>query len=199
MTRRGKLALAALFIIVEIVLYALIARLPRPSASLALGIDEAVPFVPWLIVVYVLKPLLLLGALALTWRKPMHYRAMVSGLIAVTAASELVFLIQPTYPPRPAALGDSALERFTAWIYAVDGPANEFPSIHVSQSVFIMLFALSRMARPWAFPAAGLAASIALTTVLVKQHTLLGLLGGLIIGIAAFLVVRKRALPQPAS
>jgi hypothetical protein len=198
-THRGRLVLLAAFILAEMVLYAVIARLPRPPVSLATGLDGLVPFIPELIVIYVLKVPLVFGALLITYRKPAVFKPLALGLIAVTVLSELVFLVQPTYPPRPADLADTGLESFIAWVYETDGPANEFPSIHVSQSVFLLLFALATMASGWVVPVVGLSGMIAATTVLVKQHTVFGLLGGLLVGTLVFAAICRKYFRMPAT
>jgi membrane-associated phospholipid phosphatase len=191
---RERLALFALFILVEIVFYTIIGRLPRPAAVLATSLDNGIPFVPAVMLLYVLKPLLVFGALLMTYRNPTAYKRMAIGLIGVTLLSEVIFLVQPTLSPRPDVGGDGFADRLTAMVYALDGPANEFPSIHVSQSVFIMLYALTFTSQ-FVLPVVGFTAAMALSTLFVKQHTLLGLIGGILVGTLVFGYVKRKLPP----
>jgi membrane-associated phospholipid phosphatase len=75
-------------------------------------------------------------------------------------------------------------------IYAADQPYNDFPSLHTSLSTIIAIH-WWRLDRRIGIPAAIWTALIVASTVLVKQHYLADLAGGLLLaGVTSLIVMR---------
>ena len=106
------------------------------------------------------------------------------------------FLLPSCQDLRPIIMPRDNL--FTRWIsvlYAIDTNANVFPSGHVVGSVGVALAVWdsaalrNRKAVRWGVTI--LAALICLSTLLVKQHTVLDVLGGLVLSLIAGIFVYR--------
>ena len=89
--------------------------------------------------------------------------------------------------PRPDIAVDGWPRYFFEAIYRVDGPHNLFPSLHVS-SVSYIGFVNWRFCKKFRVLSVIFAVLICLSTLTVKQHAVLDVLGGLSLGWSAFYV-----------
>jgi len=153
--------------------------------------ELSIPFVPAMIYAYAsILVLFLLPPLLLRRHQfPALARAMVS-VILVAAATFLLLPAEPGFQ-RPAQVpGYDAVFRA---LYALDQRYNLVPSLHVACSALCVAALLH--ARPSAAVKLGLllwAALLSLSVVLVHQHHLLDVLGGWLLGLAAFRLVYVR-------
>jgi membrane-associated phospholipid phosphatase len=182
-----RLCFAAGIYAVFFVGYNLVNRLVPMAAcrDLTSSWDRLVPFVPGFVWPFLLAyPLIGLPALLLPTRRDLHRAAV--GMTLLIVLSLVLFVTFPVVVPRPTRLGSS----FSAWLvdrfYALDRPVCGFPSLHVSTAVFSTL-TLWRARVPGAWVYALASASVALSTLFVKQHVLADVLGGMA---AAYLVHR---------
>ena len=155
------------------------------------GWELGIPFVPWLIYVYLsisvlfLLPLFALDETAL-------------GLLARRIAcavliSGVVFLLMPTHLGFPREVSISEQWLLFRIIYAIDPPHNLFPSLHVAYSTLIIAaliahspLTLRRLFLLWL----GL---ICLSVVLVHQHHVLDVPGGLLVAWVSARLVKDRS------
>lgn len=163
----------------------LLARQQDVRRSLAIGLDAAIPFVPWMVVPYASSGLFFTLVFFMV-RTPEQLRVASRRLLLATVAGSLVFVLMPARftlerPPVPDALPAALFD----WLAAVDLPYNQFPSLHVA---FCVIFWVTLR------PLCGLAARIALagwlllvgaSTVLTWQHHVLDVAGGLLLGAVA--------------
>jgi membrane-associated phospholipid phosphatase len=101
-------------------------------------------------------------------------------MIATFLVSYLFFAFLQTYVERPVLTGSDPLTRMIRDVYAGDPPFNDFPSLHVSLSV-IMAIHWWRFSQKLRWPVVILAGLIAISTVMVKQHYVGDIPGGLIL------------------
>jgi membrane-associated phospholipid phosphatase len=98
------------------------------------------------------------------------------------------FLLYPTIAPRPAHVIDAG---FGAWglrfLYSADPPYNCFPSLHVAHSLLSAL-TCHRVHKKVGLVATLCAALVALSTLFTKQHYVLDVVAGMLLGIAAYAV-----------
>lgn len=154
--------------------------------DLSLPFERAIPFVPAAIFGYLLVYLsVLLVFIAIDDRDDWHH-TVVSFLVATSAAYLLFLLLPVRMTMRPDLSGAAgAATTATRFYYLIDLPYNCFPSLHVTYPVLASLVAWRRhpLLR-WVFAAMALA--VAISVVLVKQHYLADVLGGVINGGTSF-------------
>jgi len=109
------------------------------------------------------------------------YRHILAMCLAVLI-SNAVFLLMPTYVPRPEVTGQDVFSQMIRWIYSVDYPYNCFPSQHVCFAALAANAWFLAGPRRWWFHLVNLAGlvAISLSTVFIKQHYTPDILGGLL-------------------
>lgn len=179
--------------------FLLLEALPgRTYWSSQLPLDELIPFVPWLVIPYCLWfPLLIVTGAWLWLRHPEAFRRYMRFLAAAFFLSEAVWCFLPSIQNlRPSLTGETGL--FTgviAGLYRIDTPTNVFPSVHVAGAAGAALAIQDGARDRPALCQCGwiLAALICLSTVCIKQHALLDVLGGLALALCAALPIYRRA------
>jgi len=158
------------------------------------AVDHLIAFWPALLPVY----LSLWGYIALPVLLAKDKRELSSfsfGCAAMTVFALLVFWFVPTAIPNFAV--DTAPGTSLQFLKMVDSAGNAFPSLHVSFSVFTCV-ALARQLRAVGAPAwlravnVAWAVGIVYSTMAVRQHVLIDVLGGLALGVALGVATRQR-------
>ncbi len=129
-------------------------------------------------------------------------RAFIRTQVAVAIVSLLafaVFLAAPMPYPRPPLAARSGCAALLALEWAIDGPRCTFPSLHVAIALVLAL-GTSAEAPRWRWPLLALAAGVSVSTVLVKQHFAVDVLGGAVLGAVGWWAapaVTRRLFRQP--
>lgn len=148
----------------------------RAYHTLSMTWERELPFVPWAIWAYMSiflvfwLPLLVLEREGLIW--------LMKRYVVVTLAAGAAFLAFPTMVTleRPPATGAFAL------LYALDAPYNAAPSLHVAYAV-LMLGSCARVLRGWPRVAElSWLALLVISTWLTRQHQLLDIGTGALLG-----------------
>ena len=122
------------------------------------------------------------------------------GCAAMTALALVVFWFMPTAIPNFTI--DATPGTSLHFLKTVDSAGNAFPSLHVSFSVFACIV-LARQLRDAGAPAwlrlfnVAWAVAIVYSTMAVRQHVLIDVLGGLALGLALGFVSRERSAAAP--
>jgi len=162
------------------------------------AVDHLIAFQPALLPVY----LSLWGYIALPVLLAKDRRELWSfslGCAAMTALALAVFWFVPTAIPNFAV--ETTPGTSLQFLKMVDSAGNAFPSLHVSFSVFACV-ALARQLRAAGAPAwlrivnVAWAAGIVYSTMAVRQHVLIDVMGGFALGVALGVATRERA-PEP--
>ena len=190
----------ALWLPLYLLLFLALERMPLGRYwATQLPVDAHVPFCEWFVIPYCLwYPFLVITGLYLLRRDRAAFRRYMLFLGSTFLLSELIWFLLPNGQDlRPAVLPrENPLTALIAGLYRVDTNTNVFPSVHVLGSVGAALAvwdcrALSEKKLLRAGTAA-LAAVICLSTVLIKQHAVLDVVGGLLLGgLAAWAVYRS--------
>ena len=159
-------------------------------------LDDWIPFVPSFVWFYILWYPLMIGMTL--WLLVRDKRAFVrygwTVILGLTASIAIFFLFPSGQELRPAqAPGSDPAAVLVRAIYAVDTNTNVFPSMHVVGTLAAVRAAwdtrsLSGRAR-WAIAVLGVL--INLSTVFIKQHSALDILGGAILFAAVALPVYR--------
>jgi membrane-associated phospholipid phosphatase len=154
-------------------------------------LDRALPVVPGFAIPY-LSPIPYIGIslLAFLFINVRVYRSAAITMIVVWFISYACYFFLQSYVARPTITGTDPFSALVRGIYAGDRPYNDFPSLHTSLSTIIAIH-WWRIDRRIGALAAVWTALIIASTVLVKQHYLADVAGGLALGaIVSWLVVR---------
>lgn len=169
------------------IFYGILNRPGNHIYSLATNLDMHLPFVPSFIIPYVLwYPFITVVLIALAFKdRSIYFQtliAMCSGLIV----SYIVFALFQTTIQRPDVQAEtSAIHRLIGYVYSHDQPYNCFPSIHVLTSYLMLRGARVFRRSIWLITAA-MSILIIISTVLVKQHVLADIVGGILVAELCF-------------
>lgn len=165
-----------------------------------LPIDAHIPFCEWFVIPYCLwYPFLVIVGVYLLFRDRDAFRRYMLFMGGTFFFSGLLWLLFPNGQDlRPAALpGENPLTHVIAALYRIDTNTNVFPSVHVLGSIGAALAVWD--CRPLEqrhglrAGAVLLAAAICLSTVFIKQHSVLDVVGGLLLGGLAARAVYRRS------
>lgn len=183
--------------------YLILERLPVSGYwATQLSLDSYVPFCEWFVIPYCLwYPLLIGVGITLLGKNPPAFRRYMRFLALTFLISELIWFLfpngqdlRPTTMPR-----DNLLTALISALYQIDTNTNVFPSVHVVGSVgaaLAMWDAFRNRKAIWG-PITVLAILICLSTVFIKQHSLLDLFGGLLLSfVAAIPIYHRSAVPR---
>ena len=165
-----------------------------------LPLDALVPFCPFFVVFYCLwYPLLISVGVYLLSADHSGFRRYMTFLGVSFFLSLLIwFLIPSGQDLRPDLTGQAGFfSRWIAALYGVDTNTNVFPSVHVVGSIgaaWAVWDCQELRRRRWPGPAAtALALLICLSTVLIKQHSILdGVCGAALAAVVGAVVYRRQ-------
>lgn len=162
-------------------------------------LDAAIPFCEWFVIPYVLwfgfvaAPVLLLLLTDIpAFRRLMHHIIITYSMITV------IYVLYPTCQNlRPVVFPrDNFLTRMVQFLYQVDTPTNVCPSLHVVGSMVAARGLIEvKQLRRWGGGIYALALLISISTVLIKQHSLVDVVLALVLYGATYPMVycrRKR-------
>lgn len=150
-----------------------------------LPIDNAIPFLPAFITVYILAYIQWVvgyGLIAIE-SKEVCYRVISSEMISKLICL-VIFLVLPTSMNRPEITGTDMFSKLTQFIYNADTPTNLFPSVHCLES-WILFRTTSKVTahKKWLLPLWGISALLVFASVVfVKQHLILDIPAAIIVG-----------------
>lgn len=155
-------------------------------------LDSRIPVWPGFIFPYVLA----IGwwIFCITWAylhmEDRHWQVFATALIACFLISDIIYIIFPTYVIRPAVQGKDLASLWLKQVYTADKPYNAFPSSHTFTSVLIFLAWSEWKPRlTWLWGLVCL--TILFSILLVHQHYLADLAGGVVLAGGAFYLVKR--------
>jgi membrane-associated phospholipid phosphatase len=168
-----------------------------PHYDFSIPFDRIIPFVPAFIVIYILA--------YVQWGYGIYYlishgRDVCFKFISATMIGEVICLLTFLFVPtalvgnvtRPEIVGNDAFSWMTSVIYSLDEPNNLFPSLHcfASWMCFRGIFYIEREKRNRAYTVFSLVFSLLVfaSTVFVKQHVVVDIIGGVALVEAAILI-----------
>lgn len=186
MKKKATLNLSLLLIIPVInILYSFLNNDNRGYYSLVTEADKAVPLIKAFVLPYLMWYPFIFFFLVYFFKKDVkiYYTTLFSLIIGYLICYFIFFLFQ-TYVPRPVIAGNSILDKLLNIVYMTDKPFNCFPSIHVMSSFIIVLGAmkLNNSNNKIKAVVVILAVSIILSTQFIKQHVLLDVFSGILLG-----------------
>ena len=162
-------------------------------------LDDWIPFVRQFVLIYVLwYPQMLGTTLVLLFKDRRAFVRYARSVVIALSACMLIFVIFPSGQElRPAEVpGSDLTARLLRAIYAADTNTNVFPSMHVvgTLAAVIGIFDSRSAPRGVQWGVAALGVLINASTVLIKQHSVLDILGGVVLYWLVYLAVYR--LPE---
>lgn len=163
-------------------------------------LDDMIPFAEIFVIPYVFWYIYMIGSVAYTFFKDTAaFRRMMYFYMIVFGVSTLVFFFYPTRQDfRPEAFPrDNVLTQTMALLYSMDTNTNVCPSLHVSGSIGAALAFLDTKRFStigWKWTNWIIATLISVSTVFVKQHSVIDVFWGVILSAVAWWIVYKRPI-----
>ena len=162
--------------------------------SLALPVDDRIPFFAPFIIFYILAYMqwiinyLLIAREGKAFCYHFIYGDVISKLFCL-----VFFLFFPTTLVRPEVTGHSICDQLVRLVYQIDAPVNLFPSIHCLESWCCIHAALRMKKTPrWYLPITiVMSFCVIASTLLVKQHVFVDIFGGILVFEAGYYLARK--------
>jgi membrane-associated phospholipid phosphatase len=142
-------------------------------------LDRAIPLVPVMVIPYLsLFPLIIVAAAVFAIADLRRVQALALAVTLALLVSYLVYALAQSYVIRPSPAGGNWLTAGVRYVYSLDRPFNDFPSLHTSLSAIVAVMWLR------IHPRTGVAVAfwcglIIASTVLIHQHYLADVAGGL--------------------
>ncbi len=166
------------------------------------ALDDVIPFCELFVIPYVFWFVYMLGMHAYTFFFDVAAFKKLMAFIMVTYSAALVlFLVFPTAQHlRPEVFPrDNALCRFMGHFYQMDTSTNVCPSLHVVGSMAVMFAAWDTprfQARKWKAAFGIVTALICVSTVFLKQHSVVDVIVGLLFSYAGYRLVYRGGLER---
>lgn len=161
-------------------------------------LDNSIPFCEWFLIPYLFWFVYLAGMhVYLFFRDAAAFRKMMRFIALTYSAALWIFFLYPTCQElRPVVFPrDNFLTRLTAAFYAFDTNTNVCPSLHCVGSMAVVFAAWDTEGlRRWRLPVTALGLLISISTVFVKQHSVLDVFWAMVLCAAAYGAVY--VLPQ---
>lgn len=173
--------------------------------SMHCALDDMVPFCEWFLIPYLFWFVYLIGTIVYTFFFDVSaFKRMMYFIIITYSITMLIYLVFPTCQNlRPTHFArDNVLTRFIAWFYTFDTNTNVCPSIHVLGSVAAMLGLcdckrLQKFGLKLLFVL--LCVLICISTVFMKQHSVLDVLAALPLCVIAYPICYKTRRQEKVS
>ena len=160
-------------------------------------LDDMIPFCEWFMIPYMFWFVFLVGMIAylLLFDVP-AFRRFQYFVMLTYGVTMLVYIIYPTKQElRPEVFPrDNFMTRFIANFYAFDTNTNVCPSLHVVGSMAVAFGAwdTERFRKPvWKTLFMGMALLISISTVFVKQHSIVDVFWAMVLCLTAYVVVYR--------
>lgn len=187
------LGLIKLTVIYYLVFFLLEQREGRVNI-IEVALDRKIPFCEYFIVPYLLWfPYIAICVVyfCLAKGKEKEYDRLIRSLLVGMVVFVLVSLLYPNGQIlRPALGGDNIFEKMVNRLYRVDTPTNIFPSLHAFNSIACCIAVCRNMTgKRYSILRKGtvlLTVSIVLATMFLKQHSILDVLGAILLNMLCY-------------
>lgn len=161
--------------------------------NLGTKVDSIIPFVRFFIVPYNLwYPYIILSLLLLCFSDRKTFFKTIISIDLGLICCYIVYLTFQTTVPRPNIMSEDIFSKLVSLTYSLDAPYNCFPSIHVLTCYLLMKgfyrSATCRIITKTVVFSIGL--TIILSTLFVKQHVILDILGAVMLGEITFYIAK---------
>lgn len=162
-------------------IYNITASLYEKGYSIMLPKEELIPMMPVFIVPYIYWYLYIIIGFAIIGKKnEFQYKNFLLTLYLGMCICYLIYAIFPTEYMRPIVDNSTIFNKLINIIYSMDKPFNCFPSIHVLSTYCVMRFTGKNNKIIYCYTII-VGILIILSTVFIKQHFILDIIGSILI------------------
>jgi membrane-associated phospholipid phosphatase len=146
-----------------------------------LSLDDRIPYRPRWVWIYSFLYYPVIVAINWTVTSPRHFLYVAISYMLLLGFQMVFFLLLPVTTPaewRTCVMGKGSSERFLSFVQSFDARSNSFPSMHTSVAMLTALHLYAQVGSlAFAFPAL-----IALSCLFTKQHYIVDLPAGALLG-----------------
>jgi membrane-associated phospholipid phosphatase len=176
-----RAGIAIILILYFFIVYFFIGKMNHtPEIDGLTFMDDIIPFVPFFIIFYIIGDALFYAPLLFMKTKRELYWAGLNYFF-ILSVSFIFFYLMPIEVVKPAMTGTDLFTKITLMRIGLDTAYNAFPSLHVSLSVFAW-YLFRQVNKKWSAYLLPIFALVIISTVFVKQHIFIDVLGGLAVG-----------------
>jgi len=157
------------------------------TRCLKISLDDKIPFLPWMVWIYSFLYYIMIGYVVITIESiEQGVTFIFAGLVLLTAQGVCFMIFPCTVPPAWRAYQTRTIsEKYLRFIQGVDNGRNCMPSMHCSVAMLVAM-----MIYPvFSYFSFIFVALIALSCLLVKQHQLLDIVPGILLGYLVYILV----------
>jgi membrane-associated phospholipid phosphatase len=176
-----RVGIAIILILYFFIVYFFIGTMEHQNAIDGLMfVDEIIPFIPFFIIFYIIGDALFYAPLLfMKTKRELYWTGL--NYFFILSASFIFFWLLPIQVIKPAMTGTDLFTKITLMRIGLDTAYNAFPSLHVSLSVYAW-YLFRQINKKWSAYLLPIFALVIISTVLVKQHIFIDVLGGLTVG-----------------
>ncbi|WP_347708642.1 phosphatase PAP2 family protein [Clostridium sp. D53t1_180928_C8] len=172
--------------------YILASLLAKNGHDLTIALDKIIPFKSIFIIPYVYWYIyIIIGFLFILMNSRIDYMRLFISFLIGMCVCYAVYYIYPTEITRPIISNSNILNNLVNGIYLADKPVNCFPSLHVLTTYFIMRYTKYENSRKKFYYTQVIGILIILSTLFIKQHFVVDVIGGILLGEITILLVKK--------
>lgn len=157
-------------------------EVPGKIRSVEMGVDKNIPLIVYFIIPYLSYfPFFVLGWVYLFFFSGEYYVSFVISFGLIGLIANIIFVVFQTSAPRAKIESNDIHSRLLRWHYSLARPVNALPSLHVAHSICVGIFLaleIPSLFLLWYF----ISSLISIATLLTKEHYLLDVVAGLILG-----------------
>lgn len=175
-------------LVIFLTFYFFLNRRIKDARLIHTSIDDVIPFIAWSVFPYLFfyGPLLY-GSIFISYFQNLRDFYFYSfSLFFVLLESFLIFIFFPTKVREYTITTKSVWNTLVTLIYKYDKRVTAFPSLHVGVSL-VCSYHLAQWYPDWTYVCVAITGSIVISTVTLKQHSILDIAGGFITGISSIL------------
>jgi membrane-associated phospholipid phosphatase len=167
-----------------------------PVFDPSLPVDAVFPVVPWTFFIYLLAYVIVLGLFVIR-RNAEFLNLAFSSFMLMNLTAFVLFALFPAQGPARDFAADGG--GIIGLVHLVDSRFNAFPSLHVANPWLVAFLAVKeRKISPLSMLFLAIALSISISTMLVRQHYLLDVLGGFALAVLTSAIMFRRGVsPAP--
>ncbi|OXS54953.1 hypothetical protein B1A99_24540 [Cohnella sp. CIP 111063] len=175
-------------------IYAAVNQPGEKVYSLVTPFDQMVPFIKWFIIPYAFWIFYIYICLLFFYKRDRHayYLTLVTYVVSALISYGIYSVFQTTVP-RPYIQDNDIVSELVRYMYQRDQPFNCFPSIHVFSSYLMMksLYKSTFKTKINQMLIYGMSTLIIVSTMFVKQHVLLDVVGGILLAEVVYRFVSR--------
>ncbi|WP_064505497.1 phosphatase PAP2 family protein [Defluviitalea phaphyphila] len=182
--------------------YQILNKITVPKYYMYHPIDDYIPFVPIMIIPYIFWYFYITASLVfLGFNCKKDFYRLAMFMFGGMTICYIIFLIFPNGQNlRPVINDTNIFYKLINHIYTIDNPTNSAPSMHVidSMAVFIALRKNKTLSKMKKLQIASFISNILIimSTVMIKQHSILDVMYGLIMSFILYVAIYTETLPK---